>query len=212
MKEASVRAFFLPLVFTLLLHSQALAHRVNIFAYVEGNEIVVECSYSKSKRVNHGAIEVQAASSGEILLQGTTDEAGLFRFPVPKQARASGTDLRILLRAGEGHQNDWIVEAAEFMNGAAVSAASSPEVEQPAAPKAASPSGSQTATSGSGGLSRAEMEEIVNAALDAKLAPIKRAMLEQTESGPGMKEIVGGIGWIFGLVGIAAYFKSRSRV
>jgi hypothetical protein len=56
------------------------------------------------------------------------------------------------------------------------------------------------------------MEEIVNAALDAKLAPVKRAMLEQAESGPGMKEIVGGIGWIFGLVGIAAYFKSRSRV
>ena len=209
-----MRAFFLPLVFTLLLHSQALAHRVNIFAYVDGNEIVVECSYSKSKRVNHGAIEVQAASSGEILLQGTTDETGLFRFPVPKQARASGTDLRILLRAGEGHQNDWIVEAAEFMNGAAVavSAASSPEVEQPAAPKAASPAESQTTTSGSGGLSRAEMEEIVNAALDAKLAPIKRAMLEQTESGPGMKEIVGGIGWIFGLIGIAAYFKSRPRV
>ena len=209
-----MRAFFLPLVFTLLLHSQALAHRVNIFAYVEGNEIVVECSYSKSKRVNHGAIEVQAASSGEILLQGTTDEAGLFRFPVPKQARESGTDLRILLRAGEGHQNEWIVEAAEFMNGAAVavSAANSPEVEQPAAPKAASPAGSQTTTSGSGGLSRTEMEEIVNAALDAKLTPIKRAMLEQTESGPGMKEIVGGIGWIFGLVGIAAYFKSRPRV
>lgn len=207
-----MRAFFLPIVFTLLLHSQALAHRVNIFAYVEGNEIVVECSYSKSKRVNHGAIEVQAASSGEILLQGTTDETGLFRFPVPKQARESGTGLRILLRAGEGHQNDWIVEAAEFMNGAAVavSAANSPKVEQPVAPKAASPAGSQTTTSG--GLSRAEMEEIVNAALDAKFAPIKRAMLEQTESGPGMKEIVGGIGWIFGLVGIAAYFKSRPRV
>jgi nickel transport protein len=56
------------------------------------------------------------------------------------------------------------------------------------------------------------MEEVVNAALDAKLAPIKRAVLEQSEAGPGMREIVGGIGWIFGLVGIAAYFKSRSRV
>lgn len=209
-----MRAFFLLLVFTLLLHSQALAHRVNIFAYVEENEIVVECSYSKSKRVNHGAIEVQAASSGEILLRGTTDEAGFFRFPIPKQARESGSDLRILLRAGEGHQNEWIVEAAEFMNAAAVvvSAAESPEVEQTATPKAESPAGSQTTTSGSGGLSRAEMEEIVNTALDAKLAPIKRAMLEQTESEPGMKEIVGGIGWIFGLVGIAAYFKSRPRV
>jgi nickel transport protein len=214
MKEASVRAFFLLLVFALLVHTQALAHRVNVFAYVEAGEIVVECSYSKSKRVNHGAVEVQAASSGEILLQGTTDETGLFRFPVPKQARESGSDLRILLRAGEGHQNEWIVEAAEFMNGAAVAvpAVNSPE-EQPTAPKDASRAGSQIpTTSGASGLSRAEMEEIVNTALDAKLAPIKRAMLEQAEDGPGMKEIVGGIGWFFGLVGIAAYFKSRSRV
>lgn len=209
-----MRAFFLLLVFALLVHSPALAHRVNVFAYVEADEIVVECSYSKSKRVNHGAVEVQSASSGEILLQGTTDETGLFRFPVPKQARESASDLRILLRAGEGHQNEWIVEAAEFMNGAvaAVPAVDSPE-KQPTAPKAASQAGSQIpTTSGSSSLSRAEMEEIVNAALDAKLAPVKHAMLEQTESGPGMKEIVGGIGWIFGLVGIAAYFKSRSRV
>lgn len=209
-----MRAFFLFLVFALLVHSPALAHRVNVFAYVEAGEIVVECSYSKSKRVNHGAIEVQAASSGEILLQGTTDETGLFRFPIPKQARESASDLRILLRAGEGHQNEWIVEAAEFMSGgaAAVPAADSPE-EQPTAPKAASQTGGQIpTTSESYGLSRAEMEEIVNTALDAKLAPIKRAMLEQAEDGPGMKEIVGGIGWIFGLIGIAAYFKSRPRV
>lgn len=209
-----MRAFFLFLVFALLVHSPVLAHRVNVFAYVEGGEIVVECSYSKSKRVNHGAVEVQAASSGEILLQGTTDETGLFRFPVPKQARESASDLRILLRAGEGHKNEWIVEAVDFMNGAAppVPAVDSPE-KQPTAPKAASPAGSKIPTTfGSSGLSRAEMEEIVNAALDAKLAPIKRAMLEQAEGGPGMKEIVGGIGWIFGLVGIAAYFKSRSRV
>lgn len=210
-----MRAFFLLLVFALLVHTQALAHRVNVFAYVEAGEIVVECSYSKSKRVNHGTVEVQAVSSGEILLQGTTDETGLFRFPVPKQARESASDLRILLRAGEGHQNEWIVEAAEFMNEAAatVPAKDSAKVKQPADPKAESPAGSQIpTTSESYGLSRAEMEEIVNTALDAKLAPIKRAMLEQAEDGPGMKEIVGGIGWIFGLIGIAAYFKSRPRV
>jgi nickel transport protein len=27
-----------------------------------------------------------------------------------------------------------------------------------------------------------------------------------------VQEIVGGIGWIFGLIGVAAYFKSRPRV
>lgn len=128
-----MRSLFLLLVFALLTSGPALAHRVNIFAYVEGNEIVAECSYSKSKRVRHGAIEVRDAVTGRMLLQGTTDEEGLFRFPVPDQARKTGADLRILLQAGEGHQNEWIVEAAEFMD-APVPRAPAPDAEKPLSP------------------------------------------------------------------------------
>ncbi|SFL44276.1 nickel transport protein [Desulfomicrobium norvegicum] len=204
-----MRSLFLLLVFALLASGPALAHRVNIFAYVEGGEVVAECSYSKSKRVRHGTIEVRDAVTGRTLLQGTTDEEGLFRFPVPDQARKAGADLRILLQAGEGHQNEWIVEAAEFMD-APVPRAPAPDAGKAAEPAAAgSPDDSGTKTRA---LSRADVEEVVSAALDAKLAPIKRTLLEQSQAGPGMREIIGGIGWIFGLVGIAAYFKSRPRV
>ncbi|ACU91212.1 hypothetical protein [Desulfomicrobium baculatum] len=202
-----MRSFFLLLVFTFLIPAPALAHRVNVFAYVEGGEVVVECSYSKSKRVRHGAIAVQDAGSGETLLQGTTDEAGLFRFSIPDQARTSGSGLRILLQAGEGHQNEWIVDAAEFMD------AGAPRPLAPHAEVTAAGAMSPGRTDpGAAGLSRADVEDVVNAALDAKLAPIRRALLEQSQSGPGLQEIIGGIGWIFGLVGIGAYFKSRPRV
>lgn len=204
-----MRSFFLLLVFSFLIPAPALAHRVNVFAYVEGGEVVVECSYSKSKRVRHGAIAVQDAASRETLLQGTTDEEGLFRFSVPDQARTSGSGLRILLQAGEGHQNEWIVDAEEFMDaGAPRPLAPHAEVADAAA-EAMSPDRSDPGTAG---LSRADVEEVVNAVLDAKLAPIRRVLLEQSQSGPGMQEIIGGIGWIFGLVGIGAYFKSRPRV
>ena len=202
-----MRSFFLLLVFTFLIPAPALAHRVNVFAYVEGGEIVVECSYSKSKRVRHGAITVQDAAGGETLLQGTTDEEGLFRFLIPDQARASGSSLRILLQAGEGHQNEWIVDAAEFMD-AGVPRPLAPDAEAATA-VAMSPDRTDPDAAG---LSRADVAEVVNAVLDAKLAPIRRALLEQSQSGPGMQEIIGGIGWIFGLVGIGAYFKSRPRV
>ena len=53
-----MRRILPALVFALMMHATALAHRVNVFAYVEGGEVVVECSYSKSKRVNRGTIEV----------------------------------------------------------------------------------------------------------------------------------------------------------
>jgi nickel transport protein len=204
-----VRSFFLLLVFTFLIPAPTLAHRVNVFAYVEGGEVVVECSYSKSKRVRHGTIAVQDAGSGETLLQGTTDEEGLFRFSIPDQARTSGSSLRVLLQAGEGHQNEWIVDAAEFMDAGAPRPLATNAEASAASAGAMSPGRTDP---NAAGLSRADVEDVVNAALDAKLAPIRRALLEQSQSGPGMREIIGGIGWIFGLVGIGAYFKSRPRV
>ncbi|GAB6111310.1 cobalamin biosynthesis protein CbiL [Desulfomicrobium salsuginis] len=203
-----MRRILLPLVLGLLTHTAALAHRVNVFAYVEGGDVVVECSYSKSKRVNRGAIEVLSLQSGETLLTGETDEDGRFRFPVPEAAKRTASGLRIVLRAGEGHQNEWVVDAAEFMPSGSKSAEGAGAAQPAVDPQRPAPGNAE----GPGALSRGDVEEIVNAALDAKLAPIRRAVLERTEEGPDMREIIGGIGWIFGIVGLAAYFKSRSRV
>ncbi len=61
----------------------------------------------------------------------------------------------------------------------------------------------------SGGATPEDVERIVNAALDAKLSPIKRLLGEQVEAGPSLRDIIGGIGWIFGLIGVAAYFRRR---
>ncbi len=47
--------------------------------------------------------------------------------------------------------------------------------------------------------------------LDEKLRPIKDMLVELNEkaSRPGATEIVGGLGWIAGIMGIIAYIKSR---
>ena len=34
-------------------------------------------------------------------------------------------------------------------------------------------------------------------------------LASQFDAGPSLKDIVGGIGWIFGLVGVAAWFRRR---
>ncbi|MGO8880742.1 MAG: hypothetical protein ACLQMS_14705 [Desulfomonilaceae bacterium] len=54
--------------------------------------------------------------------------------------------------------------------------------------------------------------------MDDKLAPLirmqanlQKLMLEDKFSGPKMTDIVGGIGWIMGLFGIAAFFWSFKR-
>ena len=73
-----------------------------------------------------------------------------------------------------------------------------------AAPKADKSPAQQTAN-----ISAAEMQNIVNTALDAKLGPIRKELAEMRVARPGFSEIFGGIGWLVGLAGIALYFKGR---
>ncbi|MEI3478496.1 MAG: hypothetical protein V8Q84_04540 [Bilophila sp.] len=121
--------------------SPAGAHRVNIFAFVDGDAVAVECGYNRSQKVRQGTVEVFDAESGEKLLQGLTDDKGVFRFPLSDAMLRAGHALRLRIIAGEGHQNEWIVEADELA--AAGEARPSPgasPVAEPSAPASASAS------------------------------------------------------------------------
>jgi nickel transport protein len=203
----------------LALPATALAHRVNIFAYVDGPNIVADCFYSKSSRVNAGKITVSDAASGEVLGQVTTDAEGNAKFPVPAKAVANKTDLKLVLVAGEGHQGDILVRAAEF---AALSAKAAP-AQKPAEKSAAAPAKEAKAAKAEtvaakpaaaqideAALARI-VEQAVDKSLEAKLAPVKRLLAENVEKGPGPTEIVGGIGYIVGLFGVAAFVAARRK-
>jgi len=184
---------------TLCLSAASHAHRVNIFAYVDGNTVVTDSGYSRSNRVNKGVVEVYDAASGELLLSGTTDEQGNYTFEIPEKAREQGLDLRLLLKAGVGHEAEWVVKAEEF--GAAPAdeapAAATPAAESGAAPAAAAP------------MDTAALKAAVDAVVKRELEPVKRMLADMSQPGPSVTEILGGIGYIFGLFGVAAYFKSR---
>lgn len=207
----------------------ALAHRVNVFAYVEGHDVVVECSYSRSERVRFGDVEVLDAATGAALLAGKTDEKGEFRFPVPPAVRAAKADLRIVLKAGEGHQNTTEVKAAEYLSAAptaapdaAVATPPTPTASAPVTPPAASVAAAgpvaaasapvQTVSqTGGAALDAAALERVVEAAVEKKIAPLRAILVADKEKGPGLTEIVGGLGWLVGLAGIAAYFAAKGK-
>jgi nickel transport protein len=99
-------AVFLLLLFLGLDHAGA--HRVNLFAWVEGDTVYVESKFSGGKKVKAGKIIV-TDSQGTELLTGATDENGEFSFKVPKK-----TDLKIVLIAGAGHRAEWTIPASEI--------------------------------------------------------------------------------------------------
>ncbi|MDE7240729.1 MAG: hypothetical protein K2N62_02420, partial [Desulfovibrio sp.] len=75
------------LLAALTVPTDALAHRVNIFAWVEGENIVVECGFNRAAPVRGGLVTVYDAGDGKELLQGRTNDRGVFVFPVPEPVR-----------------------------------------------------------------------------------------------------------------------------
>lgn len=207
----------LLLLAALLLPAPAQAHRVNIFAWLEGDSVMVECGFNRSSPVKNGLVTVFDVTDGKELLRGHTDDNGRFSFPVPAAARA-GHGLRMQIAAGEGHQNDWTMDASEFSGAAAPTASPLEKVDGADRPQGAADSATAAAPSAPAApaLTRTgpsatpdEVRAIVNAALDAKLGPIRRDLAAQVNAGPSLRDIIGGIGWILGLAGIGLYFKGQ---
>jgi nickel transport protein len=59
------------------------------------------------------------------------------------------------------------------------------------------------------GLTEADIEQIVDTVLDRKLKPIRDMLADSKQSGPNLRDILGGLGYIVGLVGLAAYIQYR---
>jgi nickel transport protein len=100
------------------------------------------------------------------------------------------------------------VSAEEFTD-TGVAAASSPaaSVVETAPPQSGS---LESPSSGTITLPPGELQALVEQALDRKLAPIMHRLVA-LDQGPSLSDIIGGIGYIIGLVGLAAYFNSRRK-
>lgn len=189
-------------VLCLLYADTAQAHRVNIFAWLEGDTIVTECGFRRNAPVKGGSVTVLDDTNGEELLRGTTDDGGRFSFPVPQAAR-NGHGLSIRINAGEGHQNEWHMAASEFtalLPAGAQTLPATPPAQAPA--RAEKPAEHRP-------LTREELNAALHEALERQLAPLRRTLAERSEEGPRLQDVIGGLGWIMGLVGMGLYFTRR---
>jgi len=176
------------------LPGEASAHRVNIFAWVEGDTVLVECKYPDGTKVHEGVIRVLDAAGKEIL-NGKTNTQGEFSFKVPQQ-----DDLTIVLEAGMGHRADWPLSKQDLAPGGeapkpepASPSQPAPNIEAPApAAKESAPSATSPPPAG--------IDQAIEKALDKKLAPVLRMLAEMHEQKLRLTDVLGGIGYIIGLV------------
>lgn len=198
--------FMLALLIGTVFASQAAAHRVNVFAWTEGSRIETESKFAGGARVKNGRIRVEDASTGETLLTGRTAADGTFGFEPTAAMTSAGHALRIVIEAGEGHRGEWTVEPGELSG--AVKTHSGLPSEVPPRPEA-SPDVSLPTASPQVCMTPEAFERILDERLNARLAPLQKELAALRTREPGLTEIIGGIGWMIGLFGIAAYFRRR---
>ena len=175
------------------------AHKVNIFAYVGGDKVYTESYFNDGKKCIDSKIEV-FDNQGNKLLEGLTDEEGMFSFEIPSED-VIDEDLKVVLTASMGHRAEYVIPANELRG---VTELIKEKIEEPVS--AVSP--------GVSSLDLKEIQSLIEDALDEKLKPIMREMREikkSQEERISPTEIIGGIGYIVGIFGIIAYFLSRKR-
>src|SRR4030042_2851984 len=181
----------------------ALAHRVLVFAYAQGDTIHTESKFVPHTPVRQGEVQVLEQKTGNVVLTGKTDAQGKFSFKIPPEAAARKMDLKIVGEGGMGHRGEWLRKADGYLAGV------KPEKAVPASAVPAAPPAGMGAKPGAD--DRQMLEEALNQALERQLAPVKEMLAQLTTHLTSLPDIIGGLGYILGLFGLWAYCQSRRK-
>lgn len=167
----------------------AYAHKVNVFAYLEGNQVYVQGYFMDGKKAKNSTVMVYG-EKGEQLMKGLTNEEGEYVFPV-----SAKQEMRVVLNAGQGHQAEYALSSSELAGDATQGVGSSAEGVD------------VTQSAAVGG----DVEAVVRRAVAAGMMPLAKEIAE-LKAQRSFSDIVGGVGFIAGLLGVVAYVKSRKQV
>lgn len=175
----------LSLLLTLLLTLLPLpaqAHKLKIFAGVDGDKISGFAYFPGGGKYGNGPVAVLDGQERH-LADLTTDEAGAFTW----QAAVPGT-YQFVITTQDGHAARFTVRTGT--HAAAVPTAGEAEPSRPA------PS--------------SDLEQLIDRAVARQLLPLREDLARSREE-TRLRDILGGIGYITGLFGIAAFVLAGRR-
>lgn len=169
----------------------ALAHKVIAAVFPSGQSIEGEIGFSDGSMARNQTVTVTDAS-GRVLGEVVTDDTGFFTF-VPVEP----VDHVFTANLGAGHLAQATMAAADVARILGQQAVAAPAVSAPA--EAAPPQAS--------GIDREAVAEM----LRNELRPLRQEISAYREKND-LQTILGGIGYIVGLFGLAFYLAARRRV
>lgn len=186
----------------------AQAHRLQVFALAQGHQVRGYVYFGGNVRARGASVQVMGPD-GTILFATNTGDDGSFAF-----LAGARIDHRIVADLGDGHRAEFTLPAARLPPSLPVSPAMATPIFSPAggdgeASRQQIPGETvdmERATTPS--LSPASIETMIDETVARHVAPL-REQLVAYEAQVRWRDVLGGIGYIAGVVGVAAWFLGR---
>lgn len=177
------------LLLMLLVSESAYAHKIKLFATVTGETISGYVYFPGGSRAQAVSVKIFLSDNQ---LQDTvlTDARGEFQFHAKFH-----TTHRLVANAGEGHLAEYIIDANEFSDGLPLSITESAPVTEPTPP-------AQNCNISE------QLPEIIAKTVSQQIRPL-REQLEAYQEKIWLHDVLGGIGYIFGVMGMLFYIAKR---
>jgi nickel transport protein len=178
--------------------SSAFAHKLKTFGFAEGAAIHGSVYFSGNVAAQGARIQVLDPDGG-LLAETTSDSEGHFTITARRRV-----DHRIVADSGDGHHAEYVVRADELPPALARPATSAAS----GVAEAAEPANLSASAVGSIGPSTAELETVIERAVARQVGPL-REQLDAFEDRVRWHDVLGGLGYILGVTGIACYLIAR---
>ena len=197
-----------------------MAHRLLVFAVAEG-PVIEGSAYFAGGAPASGVDVLIEDVSGEVLAELSPSADGSFSYRAKTPAKHV-----VVARSGDGHRAEWTVRAAELAP-AFVGSATSQSVTTtgsgadvapahrlgPATVQLSTPlTQAQTPTVDGSTVDQSDVDPALTAAIELAVARQLRPLREElaaARSRASLRDVLGGIGYIIGLAGVALWWRTR---
>lgn len=168
-----------------------LAHKIQVFAFADGDRIEGSAYFAGGGAASGAAVRVLDAQGG-LLAELVPDSEGGFSY----RAQAP-VDHLVVAETGDGHRAEWRVSAAELAPGFPGTPTQGMEPASPGPELAPKDPPADT-----------ELAALIEQAVARQVRPLRQELIA-AQGQARLRDILGGIGYILGLAGVLAWWRSR---
>lgn len=176
------------LLLLLLAPAPAGAHQLHLFAFAEGSRVEGSVYFAGGIPATAARLEVRG-QNGDTLPAPTVDAEGRFRFDIRRRQ-----DYRLSADTGDGHRAQWTLPASELAADLPPAAGVAPTASP--RPEAAT--------------AELTLEARIERAVARQVRPLREQLIGYEER-VRLHDILGGLGYILGLTGVALWWRRRGR-